>query len=306
MGKASLVIYLKQIFHHKGFPMVSFSDLFKGVLVGVANILPGVSGSALAVSMGIYGQIIHAMTDFPKHPKKSLQTLLPYIIGALCGVIGLSFTIEYLFSHYPLHTSLLFMGLILGGVPSIFSRAVKKGHTGSCIGVCATAFLLVTILSRADPSGSQPVSLAPSLSCGLKLFPLGILGAATMIIPGISGSMILMMMGYYQPLLSLVNDFLRNLAVLNLSSAWMDFRILLPFGFGILIGFFICAKVLDALMSHFGALTYCGILGLVLSSPIAILMEIPKQFFTMPGIVSGVLLFSASLIFTCWYSEKSS
>lgn len=284
--------------------MVSFSDLLKGVLVGTANILPGVSGSALAVSMGIYGQIIHALTDFPRHPKKSLQTLLPYILGALCGVIGLSFTIEFLFTHYPLHTSLLFMGLILGGVPAIFSRAVKSGRTGSCIGVCAATFLFVTLLSGADPSGSQPVSLSPSLSCALKLFPLGILGAATMIIPGISGSMILMMMGYYQPLLSYVNDFIRSMAVFNLPSAWTDFLVLLPFGLGILTGFFLCARALDTLMNRFGSVTYCAILGLVLSSPIAILSEIPRQFFTTPDIIGSLLLFSASLIFTCWYSGK--
>lgn len=284
--------------------MHSLSDLLKGVIIGVANILPGVSGSALAVSMGIYGSIIHAITNFPKQPKKSLQTLLPYILGALCGVIGLSFTIEYLFSHYPLHTSLLFMGLILGGVPSIFSRAVKGGRPRLCIGMCLASFFLVTVLSMADPSGSQPVTLSFSLSCGLTLFPLGILGAATMIIPGISGSMILMMLGYYQPLLTSVNHFLRSLAVLDLSSAWTEFRILLPFVLGILVGFFLCAKLIDALLSRFGPVTYCGILGLVLSSPIAILLEIPQQALTTSGIASGILLFCASLIFTCWYSAK--
>lgn len=284
--------------------MLSLSDLFKGVLVGVANVLPGVSGSALAVSMGIYGPIIHAMTTFPKHPKKSLQTLFPYIIGAFCGVVGLSFTIEYLFSHYPLHTSLVFMGLILGGIPSIFSRAVKKGHTVLCVTVCLVTFFLVTLLSMADPSGSQPVVLSPSLSCGLKLFPLGLMGAATMIIPGISGSMILMMLGYYQPLLSSVNHFLRSVAMFELSSAWADFLILLPFGLGILIGLFLCAKIIDSLLNRFGPIAYCGILGLVLSSPIVILTGIPQETLTPSNIFSGVVLFSACLVFTCWYSGK--
>ena len=87
--------------------MFSLSDLCKGILVGAANILPGISGSALAVSMGIYGQIIHAITHILKEPKESLKTLFPYLLGALCGVIGLSFTIEYLFAHYPLQTSLI-------------------------------------------------------------------------------------------------------------------------------------------------------------------------------------------------------
>ena len=119
-----------------------------------------------------------------------------------------------------------------------------------------------------------------------------------------SGSMILMMLGYYQPLLSSVNHFLRSMAVLDFSSAWAQFLILLPFCLGILIGLFLCAKIIDALLKRFGPAAYCAVLGLVLSSPIAILTEIPQENLTPSNILSAVVLFSLCLIFTCWYSKK--
>ena len=79
-----------------------FSQIIKGVLIGTANILPGISGGTLAISMGVYEQILYALTHLHKEPKKSLSTLLPYIAGALGGIVGLSFTMEYLFATWPL------------------------------------------------------------------------------------------------------------------------------------------------------------------------------------------------------------
>ena len=279
--------------------MFSLSDLCKGILVGAANILPGISGSALAVSMGIYGQIIHAITHILKEPKESLKTLFPYLLGALCGVIGLSFTIEYLFAHYPLQTSLIFMGLILGGVPSLFTHTIKEHMTPSCMGLCAFTFLIITGGTLLHSEGA-PVYLSPSLSSAGKLFPLGLVSAATLVVPGVSGSMLLMMLGYYQPLLSAVNQFLRSAADFDFSSAWTQGLILVPFVLGILIGLFLCAKLMDDLLTRFRAITYSGILGLIFSSPVVILLEIPPQTLTPSNILTGMLCFFLSLCFTCW------
>ena len=77
-------------------------ELFKGIIIGIANIIPGVSGGTLAVSMGIYDKIISAVTHLFKKPKESIRTLIPYGIGAVAGIIGLSFIIEWLFLNYPL------------------------------------------------------------------------------------------------------------------------------------------------------------------------------------------------------------
>jgi len=94
-------------------------DILRGCAIGIANIIPGVSGGTLAVSMGIYDKIISSVTGLFRHFKKSIITLLPYGIGMVVGLLGLSFIIEFLFARYPLPTVLLFIGLILGGVPAL-------------------------------------------------------------------------------------------------------------------------------------------------------------------------------------------
>ena len=99
--------------------MEYLGEILKGMIIGVANIMPGVSGSALAVSMGIYDKILEAMSQIVSQTKKSLKTLFPYFAGALAGVLGLSFVIEGLFDAWPLQTNFTFIGLILGGVPAV-------------------------------------------------------------------------------------------------------------------------------------------------------------------------------------------
>ena len=94
-----------------------FKDILRGVMIGVANIIPGVSGGTMMVSMGIYDKIIGAVNNIFKEWKQSLKTLLPYAIGMLLGIAGLSFCITYFFEHFPLQTAFLFIGLIFGGLP---------------------------------------------------------------------------------------------------------------------------------------------------------------------------------------------
>lgn len=279
--------------------MFQLSDLFKGILIGIANILPGISGGMLAVSMGVYDRIIHALNHMAKEPKKSLRTLFPYVLGAAIGIIGFSFSVEYLFTFFPLQTSLVFMGLILGGIPSIWKRASGETfHASSYLALLLT-FFLITGLSFLHPAERQAVELTPSLLTAAYLIPVGILGAFTLIIPGISGSMILMMMGLYQPLIASVNQFLRSLAAFHLPYAWNYFLILAPFGIGILAGTFLCARLMDLLLTRFSTVTYCGVLGLTLSSPIVILKEIPGRHFTAFNLITGLLLF----LFALWLTR---
>ena len=105
--------------------MKLLKEICRGILIGVANIIPGVSGGTLAVSMGVYDKIIYALTHIRKEFKQSLKILVPVGIGAVIGLIGLSFVIKWLFEYYPIQTNFLFIGLIIGGLPAIFRR--EKG-----------------------------------------------------------------------------------------------------------------------------------------------------------------------------------
>ena len=245
-------------------------DILRGCAIGIANIIPGVSGGTLAVSMGIYDKIIGSVTGLFRHFKKSFTTLLPYGIGIVAGLLGLSFIIEFLFARYPLPTILLFIGLILGGVPALWQRV--KGHK---IGIPGTLlffafFVLLILLPIIAGEERTDLVLTADAVTIIKLFFIGVIASATMVIPGVSGSMILMSLGYYAPILASINNFVRAVLDFNISAALTECALLVPFGIGVLVGIFAIAKLIEFLLSRFETYTYCAVLGLVAASPISI------------------------------------
>lgn len=245
-------------------------DILRGCAIGIANIIPGVSGGTLAVSMGIYDKIINSVTGLFRHFKKSVTTLLPYGIGMVVGLLGLSFIIEFLFARYPLPTILLFIGLILGGVPAILKkiRGQKIGATG--IVLFFIFFLLLILLPFIAGEERTDLVLTADVITMIKLFFIGVIASATMVIPGVSGSMILMSLGYYAPILTSINNFVRAVLDFNLNAALAECAVLVPFGIGVLVGIFAIAKLIEFLLARFETYTYCAVLGLVAASPISI------------------------------------
>lgn len=245
-------------------------DILRGCALGVANIIPGVSGGTLAVSMGIYDKIINSVTGLFRHFKKSVITLLPYGIGMVVGLLGLSFIIEFLFARFPLPTVLLFIGLILGGVPALAKR-IKGKHIG-VLGIvlfCLFFLLLVLLPFIAGEERTDLVLTADAVTI-IKLFFVGVLASATMVIPGVSGSMILMSLGFYAPILSSITAFVRAALALDIPAALAECALLVPFGVGVLVGIFAIAKLISFLLARFEVYTYCAVLGLVAASPVSI------------------------------------
>ena len=132
----------------------------------------------------------------------------------------------------------------------------------------------------------------------LPMFLVGIIAASTLVIPGLSGSMLLMMLGVYQPLLSSINRFLLHICSFHVAAAIGECLILGPFALGILLGIYLCARLLNILFKHFQSQTYCAILGLILASPAVILAEVPPAAFHVPGILTGGLLLILGLLST--------
>ena len=106
--------------------MNMFKNIIKGMMIGIANIMPGVSGGTLAVSMGIYDKLIHCITHILSEFKESMKFLLPIFAGAGIALVALTFVIEALFQYYPIPTNLLFIGLIVGGLPPVVKKV--KSH----------------------------------------------------------------------------------------------------------------------------------------------------------------------------------
>lgn len=289
------------------------SEIIKGVLIGTANILPGISGGTLAISMGVYERILHALTHLRTETKKSLSILFPYILGILAGIAGLTFIMEYLFTTWPLQTNMAFMGLIFGGLPTLFSRIrcrEENDRSPDSLSSLAAAFFLTlviaTALSLMKAKHGPEVTLTTGLFPSILLFFIGVMSAGTMIVPGISGTMILMMIGYYQPLLSAVNQVLLSFIVADFSSLLTQGVVLLPFILGLLTGFYLFARLMETLFARFARITYCGVLGLVFSSPIGILADLPSSCFHAGTVTGGLICFLSALLFVVWLGHEQS
>ncbi len=253
-------------------------NIVKGILIGVANIIPGVSGGTMAVSMGIYDDLIYSLTHLFKQFKKSLKTLVPILLGAVIGIVGLALVIEMLLKNYNMQTNFAFIGLILGGVKAILDRMKGKKVGLGCIIIFLIFFGLIIGLQfmNGDNANSVVLSTDP-IQLGL-VFVIGIVASATMVIPGVSGSMILMILGYYKPIVEYISDLVKALPKGNWDVVFSRAAVLLPFGIGVVLGIFVIAKIIEFLLRKWETLTFSGILGLVLASPVAVLInaEIPK------------------------------
>ena len=259
-------------------------EILRGLLIGIAGIVPGVSGGTLAVSMGVYDKIIGAVTHMASEPKESLRTLFPYALGGAVGMSGLAFIIEVLFVKFPFATSMTFIGLIVGGVPALRKKIDRhqsgmKGYAAFLIVFC----LMIIMTIAGGEKGSGSVNLVGAYTGGISsrfsvflcLICVGMISAATMVIPGVSGTMLLMMMGYYQPVLSSFNRLQSGVLTLNAAQVIAEQKILIPYTIGLVSGIFLCAHMVESLMENYESITYCVILGLVLSSPVVILWGIP-------------------------------
>ena len=266
-------------------------DILKGMVIGLANIIPGVSGGTMMVSMGIYDTLIYCITHLFKQFKKSVMTLLPYVIGMAVALVGLSFIITAALEHYALPTNMLFIGLIFGGLPAILSqiKGEKKGVPGLILFVLFAAFIIFLEIIRADNTANVQLSFLEVI----KLLLMGVVASATMVIPGVSGSMMLMLFGYYHPIIDSVRGLTTALASFDIGGIMTSAGILIPFGIGIVVGIFAIAKLIEVLIARWKGLTYCAILGLVMASPVAILMGLDYSGVTLATVLVSVVTFAA-------------
>lgn len=249
-----------------------FKLLLKGIVIGLANIVPGVSGGTLMVSMNVYDDIIHALSHFFSQFKRSLKILIPVFIGMGIAIIGASFGLKYLFNSYPLQTYLLFIGLILGGIPAMFAhvkgRKINVGHIMSF----ALFFLAVVGLAYLGGGEGTAPDLSLSLVNVLKLFGVGIIASATMVIPGVSGSMVLLLLGYYNPILSSVSSCVTALVNKDMVTLGACLVVIIPFALGVACGIFGVAKLVEYIFRNFASYAYWAVLGLLVASPFVIFM----------------------------------
>ncbi len=271
-------------------------NVLKGMVIGIANVIPGVSGGTMMVAMGIYDKLIHCITHLFSELKKNVLFLAPIAVGMVLAIIGSSFTIEKMFEVFPFQTSLLFVGLVVGGLPAMWKnvkgKKVKVGHIITCVLFLA----LVVGMALLGETEGNATELTFSLVNAVKLFFVGVIAAATMVIPGVSGSMVLLLIGYYNPILSAINAFIRSAVSFDMPGIFAGVGVLAPFGIGMVIGIFAIAKLIEIIFEKFPLYAYWGIIGLIVASPFAIIAMGSFGAITVISIVTGVVALAIGFV----------
>ena len=264
--------------------------ILKGGAIGVANIIPGVSGGTLAVVLGVYEYLIESISNFATNKEKRKEYIIfltKIAFGALLIVFLSAHLMKYLLENHNIYTNLAFVGLIAGSIPSIYkSHNDMKINPASIITfLLGTGIILVFEFLFPHTEKQEGVNVVFNLTFNSALL-LGITGffaGGSMIVPGISGSFIMLLMGQYYIVTTCVAE--RDLIPLGVV------------GIGVIAGVILFAKLINILLKNFPKETFYFILGLVIASLYSIYPGMPGKFSEIiSAIVLTVICFATSYI----------
>lgn len=241
----------------------------KGLAIGFAFIIPGVSGGTIAVLLNVYDTLVESVSNIRTNFKKSFAFLFPIGLGAISSVAALFIPIALMLDYAPLLLIFLFTGLIIGGIPPLFDKIKDKKWSSPNVGTLSATLLIAVALGVVPVIwNSDYVVDLSSIQFGgfVILFIIGVLAATALTIPGISGSMILLVFGYYQPILSLMKDFVKEILHLDFSNFGHCLLVFGVLGLGIIVGFVLTSKIMTILLKKHPTITYFGIIGFVFGS----------------------------------------
>ncbi|MBP1562741.1 MAG: DUF368 domain-containing protein [Oscillospiraceae bacterium] len=240
-----------------------FKYFLCGLIFGTANVIPGVSGGTMLVVFGIFDRLTDAISGVKKI-FKNFPFLLTFALGAGTGILVSAKVISHMFVSFAVQTNLFFIGLILGGIPLIYRLGTaEKKPKPLCILPFVTAMAFVIALSVLEKLNIFSLTAENiegfDLVFSLKMVACAALSAVTMIIPGISGSFVMMLLGVYETIIGALSTF--------------NFYVIIPFAIGAVVGIVVGAKLISMLIAKNRLMVYSALMGLVIGSVYAILPD---------------------------------
>ena len=259
----------------------SFKNIIKGVCLGASNIIPGVSGGTTAVILGIYERLIGAISGLKSNFKENMLYLTQIGVGAGIGIVAFSGIISMLLEKYTVGVNYLFIGLVLGSIEIMYNKLEnKKVTTGKIAGVVLGVLIvvLISIIGGKLEGAAETAETVTNNMSYISLAFAGFMTALTMILPGVSGSLTLVMLGLY-------DDFTRAISTFNIPY-------LLAGAIGGIVGLIVTVKIVSYLLNHYSDITYSAILGLVMGSVAVIVIANPVG---NSGLIATIMVFIGAL-----------
>ena len=270
--------------------MKSIINFLKGIVIGIATLVPGVSGGTMAVVLGVYDDLIHSIGSFFENWKKHTLFLLELGLGALLALALFSRILEKAITASPYIMSFLFMGVIIGGLPVLYKKSLStvssKRHYLDYVFLFIGFFIV--LLMSSEPDAVVSMATAEGLTGLLFLFVAGVIIAIALILPGISGSFMLLALGLYSVTLNAINE--------------VNIPFLIPLGLGLLLGTLGTTKLIETLLSKFPSKTYMLIIGFVIGSLVGVFPGIPNNLTI--GILS-IAIFTLGFSVMFWIGKKA-
>ena len=226
-----------------------------GLVLGITTIIPGISTSTIAVVFNVYDRFIEIITPNVKKIFAAWKFWLPIVVGALAGIFFFSKAITFLFTKHPVPTYWFFIGVIIGSIPVVY-RKVRRPESAfpavPSIIFCVIALALMAAMAVLKPAEDAVsyADLTPQVFA--ILLGGGALAALAMIVPGISGSFLLLVIGLYRTIVQAVSD--------------LNIPLVVPVALGAVVGIFAGAAFVRFLLAKAPRETYGAVLGLVAGS----------------------------------------
>lgn len=246
--------------------------MLKGILIGVGAILPGVSGGMIAAAFNIYDKLIAALDELTRRPIKAILSIWQYLVGIVIGILIGFLVVAYIFNFVPIPATLLFIGLILGGLPEIFFAAYHN-HV-SIKGIVVTSITFVIMLTLSMINVQTETTMNTSWYVWLLI---GVLLTVSLVVPGLSGTMLLLMIGFYVPMLNLGRDFIGAVIAFDIQTIGVLLPQAIFVAIGVIVTFIILGKLLNLVLKKYPNLFFQIVLGIILSSPINIMISLRNE-----------------------------
>lgn len=263
---------------------------FCGAIIGIANIIPGVSGGTIMVVLDVFDDIVGAVGSLRKNFFKSAKYLMTILAGAGLAVLLCSSLINYLLTSHYMIVNFFFIGVIVGSFPLIIKKATEDGFKPYHLIACAVTLSAMLFTVYFVPSQEETVIRTLSVWAFIKLVAISAFSAFCMIIPGISGSFVMLMFGIYETVTVAISE--------------LNILLMIPIAIGVLLGIYLGSKIIDDFIKRYPQMTYFAILGFMLGSIPAILDKISSENAFIggaPAIIAGavaILGIAVSYLFT--------
>lgn len=261
--------------------------IIKGFFIGIAKIIPGVSGAVLAISLNVYDMGLNAITNFFSNTKKNFLILLFLFVGIVFSIIFFSKIINFCIKEYYFITMLFFLGLILGGIKNITSKIVYNK-----INITLIFFSLLITISMFFFNFDNTYIIKNNFIDYLVFFGAGFLEALGTVVPGISATALLLLCGLYEIIILMLSN------LTNINFIILSLNILLPFTLGLIFGIIIISIIISYFINNYCEKTYSIILGVFLSTILLITIKTFSVSFTFLELLYGIVLFFLGLFFS--------